>query len=164
MYLLLLLLWIILNGKLTVEIFCFGVVIAGGIYWFMCKFLEYSPRNDVVILKNSWNILSYIAVLFVEVVRSGIAVLRFVLSPRIEIQPQIVVFRVPLQNDFLKTVLANSITLTPGTITVNVDGDRFYVHALDYTLAEGIEDSIFQRILLKIEENFEADGEVKGCD
>lgn len=155
MYQLLLLLWILLNGRLTLEIFLFGLVIAGAIYFIMCKFLEYSPQNDRILLKNIWNIASYIAILFVEVLRSGLAVLRFVISPTIQIEPQIVVFRVPLKSEFLKTILANSITLTPGTITLNVEGDRFYVHALDYTLAEGIEDSVFQRILLKMEENME---------
>lgn len=166
MFLLLLLLWILLNGKFTLEILCFGLVIATVIYWFMWQFLEYSPKSDRTILKNSWNILYYIGVLFVEILRSGVAVLHFVLSPRIQIEPQIVVFSVPLKTDFLKTILANSITLTPGTITLNVEGSTFYVHALDYTLAEGIEDSIFQTILLKIEENLdlESDSEVSSHD
>lgn len=42
--------------------------------------------------------------------------------------------------------------MTPGTITVNVEDNRFCVHALDYTMAEGIEDSIFVKLLVKAEE------------
>ncbi len=155
MYLLLLLLWILLNGKFTLEILLFGVVITAAIYWFMCRFLEYDPRGDRTLAKNILPTLHYIGVLFGEIVKSSLAVLHFVLSPRIQIEPQIVVFTVPLKTDFLKTILANSITLTPGTITLQIDGDAFYVHALDYTLAEGINQSVFLKILQGIEANME---------
>ena len=63
-------------------------------------------------------------------------------------------FDVDIQSEFLRFVLANSITLTPGTITVDVDDNHFCVHALDYTLAEGIEDSVFIKLLRKMEANF----------
>ena len=52
MYILLFLLWVALNGKITFEIALFGLGIAGFCYWFMCKFLEYSPQKDVIFLKN----------------------------------------------------------------------------------------------------------------
>lgn len=156
MYLLLLLLWILLNGKITFEIIILGLIISSAIYYMMCKFLEYSPESDRILIKNSWNIFYYIGVLFIEILRSGIAVLHFVLSRNIHIEPQIVIFPVALKNDFLKTILANSISLTPGTITLHVEGDLFYVHALDYTLAEDIENSIFHQILQKMEKNMEA--------
>ena len=48
-------------------------------------------------------------------------------------------------------VLANSITLTPGTITVNLEGNEFYVHCLDKEFAEGMEQSIFVELLEKME-------------
>ena len=49
-------------------------------------------------------------------------------------------------------LLANSITLTPGTITVSVEDDRFCVHCLDKELAEGMEDSVFVKLLEEMEE------------
>ena len=48
-------------------------------------------------------------------------------------------------------LLANSITLTPGTITVSVEGDRFCVHYLDKELADGVEDSVFVELLKEME-------------
>ena len=152
MYILLFLLWVALNGRFTFEIAMFGVVIAGFVYWFMCKFLEYNPKSDIRFIKNFFNIIQYIVVLFIEIVKSSFAVLRIVYSSKMEIQPQIVFFNVPLKNEFLRTVLANSITLTPGTMTVDVDEDHFCVHALDYSLAEGFEDSVFVKLLMKMEE------------
>ena len=153
MFVLLLIFWIILNGKITAEILALGVVIAGAIFWFMCKFLEYSPKYELCVARNIGWILVYFVVLIVEMFKSAVTVYKRVYSRKIEIQPQMVFFNVDLESDFLRIVLANSITLTPGTITVDVDEKQFCVHALDYTLAEGIEDSVFIKLLKKMEDN-----------
>ena len=153
MFVLLLIFWIILNGKITAEILALGVVIAGAIFWFMCKFLEYSPKYELCVAKNIGWILVYFVVLIVEMLKSAVTVYKRVYSRKIEIQPQMVFFNVDLESEFLRIVLANSITLTPGTITVDVDEKQFCVHALDYTLAEGIEDSVFIKLLKKMEDN-----------
>lgn len=156
MYILLLLLWIAINGKCTLEILIFGLVIVSGVYLFMCRCLEYSPRSDTIVGKNILHTLVYIGALFVEVIKSSIAVLKFVLTPTIHFEPQIAVFHVDLKSEFLQTILANSITLTPGTITLNMEDGTFYVHALDYTLAQGLQDSIFVKLLTKMEQTMEA--------
>lgn len=153
MYLLLLLFWIILNGKITAEILVIGMIISAAIYWMTCKFFEYSPKSDIFLLKNSIWIIVYFVVLLIEIFKSAVTVYKRVYSRKIEIQPQMVVFDVDIKSDFLKFVLANSITLTPGTITVDVDDNHFCVHALDYEIAEGLENSVFIKILKKMEEN-----------
>ena len=153
MYILLLLFWIILNGKITTEILIFGVVLAAAIFWFMCKFLDYSPKYEMFVAKNFFWILTYFVVLVIEMLKSAIAVYKRVYSKKIEIQPQMVFFDVDIKSEFLRFVLANSITLTPGTNTVDVDDNHFCVHALDYTLAEGIEDSVFIKMLKIMEGN-----------
>ena len=138
MYILLLLFWIILNGKITAEILIFGVVLSAAIFWFMCKYLDYSPKYELCVAKNFIWILTYFVVLVIEIFKSAIAVYKRVYSRKIEIQPQMVFFDVDIESEFLRFVLANSITITPGTITVDVDDKHFCVHALDYTLADGI--------------------------
>lgn len=153
MFLLLLLFWIILNGKITAEILLIGIVLAGAIYFFMCKCLEYSPKNDLYVAKNIVWIFAYFAVLVKEIIKSAVTVFKMVYKRKIEIQPQLVYFETDIESEFLRTVLANSITITPGTITVDVDGKSFCVHALDYSIAEGIESSDFIKILKKMEEN-----------
>ncbi len=153
MFVLLLIFWIILNGKITAEILALGVVIAGAIFWFMCKFLEYSPKYELCVARNIGWILVYFVVLIVEMLKSAVTVYKRVYSRKIEIQPQMVFFDVDIKSEFLRFVLANSITLTPGTITVDVDDNHFCVHALDYTLAEGIEDSVFIKMLKIMEGN-----------
>jgi len=153
MYILLLLFWIILNGKITTEILVFGVVLSAAIFWFMCKYLEYSPRYELCVARNTLWIIVYFFVLIIEIFKAAIAVYKRVYSRKIEIQPQMVFFDVDIESEFLRFVLANSITLTPGTITVDVDDNHFCVHALDYTLAEGVENSVFIKLLKKMEEN-----------
>lgn len=151
-YILLFLLWVILNGKFTLEIAIFGIVIVTAIYIFMIKCLEYSPSGDLSFLKNGFRVIVYVFVLFWEIIKATIEVVKFVFSPNIEISPQIVFFRVPLKSEFLKSILANSITITPGTITVNVEDDIFCVHAIDYTLAQDMENMIFIKLLKAMEE------------
>lgn len=153
MYILLLLFWIILNGKITAEIFILGVVFATAIFWFMCKFLDYSPKNELLVARNIFWILAYFVVLVIEIFKAAITVYKKVYSRKIDIQPQMVFFDVDIKSEFLRFVLANSITITPGTITVDVDENHFCVHALDYTLAEGIEDSVFIKMLKIMEGN-----------
>ena len=153
MYILLFLLWVALNGRITLEITIFGLVIAGVIYWFMCKFLEYNPKKDKVLLKNGLRSIKYLCVLIIEIIKASLDVLKLIFARKIQIEPQIVIFEAPFKNEFLLMLLANSITLTPGTITVNVEGSTFYVHALDYTLAQGLGNSIFVKLLKEMEDN-----------
>lgn len=147
MFILLFLLWVALNGRFTLEIAIIGVIVCGGVYWFCRKHLDYNPPK----FRNIFKSIVYIFVLLVEIIKSSISVLKFVFVKNIEIDPQIKFFKVNIKSEFLRTVLANSISLTPGTITVNVDEDIFCVHALDYTLLEGIEDSIFIRLLKEMD-------------
>ena len=67
-------------------------------------------------------------------------------------EPVIVKFRTSLKKEVTRVILANSITLTPGTITVSLEEDELTVHCLDKSLAEGMEDSIFVKMLEKMDE------------
>ena len=148
MYVLLFLFWIALNGKITVEIIIVGLLMSLAVYQFSRKVLGQKKANKLSLGKA----INYAIILVLEIIKSAITVLKFTLNRTIQIEPQIKFFRVPLKNELSKTILANSITLTPGTITVNVDDDIFCVHGLDYTLLEGIEESIFVKLLLDMEE------------
>lgn len=151
MYLVFLLLWILLNGQLTGEIVCFGIVIAGAMYAFFCKFMDYSIEKDILLLRKLPLILLYILVLFWEIIKANVSAIRLTLSYRNEIDPVIVQFQTGLKTDLANVVLANSITLTPGTITVAMEEDELTVHALDVNLAAGMDDSVFVHMLRRME-------------
>lgn len=151
MYIIFLLLWILLYGQLTVETVCTGMVIAGVMYAFVCKFLDYSPEKDLLLFRKLPYIFSYILILIWEIIKANMDAIRLGLSFRNEVDPVIVRFRTDLKSKTARVVLANSITLTPGTITIALEGDELIVHALDEELVEGIDESIFVRMLRKME-------------
>ncbi len=151
MYVVFLLLWILLNGQFTLEIVLFGLVIAGALYAFVCKFLDYSVEKDKLLFRKLPYIFAYILILIWEIIKSNISAIRLALSFQREVDPVIVRFQTDLKSDAAKVALANSITLTPGTITIGLEGDELIVHALDAELIEGIDESVFVRLLRKME-------------
>lgn len=152
MYLLLVLFWIILNGKLTTEIMVLGLVFAAAVYAFAYKFLGLTWNRE----KKFWRALfwgiQYLVILIKEIIVANIAVLKIIFSPNRKIHPVLVKFPAPLKNHLLQVILADSITLTPGTITVRLYEEKFEVHCLDESMAEGLNDSIFVKMLKKWEE------------
>lgn len=151
MYVVFFLLWIIFNGRVTTEIVIFGLVIAAALYWFVCRFMDYSPRRELEYLKKGGYLLQYLYHLIREIITANFVTMRLICSAGKVVEPAVVVFETHFKNDTSRFLLANSITLTPGTITVAVEGDRFIVHCLDRTLAEGIESCVFVKLLQKIE-------------
>lgn len=143
MFLLFFSVWLILNGKVTAEICVFGVVISAALFYFMCRFMEYSMRKELLLFKLIPLFVRYFWVLVKEIVRANVCVLKIILSPELQPEPAFVYFETALRIGLAKVMLANSITLTPGTITVSVEGNRFCVHCLDRELAEGMEESVF---------------------
>ncbi len=151
MFLLLFGLWLILNGRVTLEVCLFGVAISALIYLFMCRFMNYSLKKDLRLMRLGFLGIGYIFVLLKEIFISNFKVMGIILFKRIPITPSMTEVRVELKSEMAKTILANSITLTPGTITVKVEGDVYTVHCLSSELIEGIEDSTFVKLLKKME-------------
>ncbi len=151
MYLALLFLWIVLNGRFTLEVLLFGIVICGAMYAFCCKILGYSVKHDLKLIKLLPFAVQYVIVLIIEILKANKQVLIYIITPQLEVEPAIVHFHSNLQSEFAKVILANSITLTPGTITVRLEGSEYYVHCLDKELADGMDASIFVKLLEKME-------------
>ena len=151
MFLLLLLLWIIFNGKVTLEILLFGIIICSWLYWFMCKHLGYQANHEIKILKNFHLYIKYFLILSLEILKSNLAVIRLVLSSKKEFEPSLVKFKTDLKSDLGKVILANSITLTPGTFTIQLEDDEYLIHALDKSFGEDLGESIFVKQIRELE-------------
>lgn len=151
MYLLIFGLWLLLNGKITLEICLFGVgltVLLG----VLCKALfGYTPKKELRIYKKLPLFAAYLAVLVWEILKANIAMLRYVWGRKKKIAPVLVTFQTSLHSEFARFMLANSITLTPGTITVETRDNIFTVHCLCPNMIEGIETGTFVRLLKKLE-------------
>jgi len=145
------LIWIMLNGKLTVEIALIGLMISVALYLLVCYFMGYSLKSDLKAVRQAGFSLRYVAVLLREIFKANVSVIRIVLSPGFEIRPVLFYFKTNLKTDSARTALANSITLTPGTITVSLEKDELCVHCLDASFVEGVDHGTFTQFLAEWE-------------
>lgn len=152
MYLLLVAFWIILNGRITAEIVILGLIFGAMVYGFAYKFMGLTWQKEKSFWKHLWWAVQYLVILLKEIVIANLTVLKIVLSPGKKVHPVIVSFDAPLKSHLLQVILADSITLTPGTITVRLYEEKFEVHCLDESMAEGINDSVFVKMLKKWED------------
>lgn len=139
MYFLLFGFWVLLNGKWTAEIAIVGVIVCAALYAFMCSFMGYSPKKEWQLALRVPKIIGYFFYLVGEIFKSAWGTMVLIWSPEKEIQPRVTSFRTKLKTDAGKVVLANSITMTPGTITVDVQDDLFLIHCLDESFDVGTE-------------------------
>jgi len=151
MLLLFFLAWIIFNGKVTLEIVLFGIVIALAVFAFVCKFMDFSIQRERDFYRRLPQFARYVFVLIREIITANLVVCRMILTRKEVMEPVIVRVRANLKTETARVILANSITLTPGTITVSMTDQELLVHCLDKSLSEGMEDSVFVRLLQKME-------------
>lgn len=107
-------------------------------------------RMDVVDREShplhlSGRLIGYWAWLLREIVTSNWHVIRLLMSPRLQINPSVIVIRSEQTSDLGRVILANSITLTPGTVSLDVKDDQIEVHTLAPQFVEGILDGSFDR-------------------
>ena len=150
MYVLIFFLWMILNGQITAELIVFGLIISAVFYAFLIKVFAYSPKTDLRILQNIPLLILYTLNLIFEIIKAALAVISIVFSLKKKPDPVIVEFRSGLSGNFSNVLLANSITLTPGTYTVFQEKDRFIIHCLRREYAEGLDDSSFIHLLRRL--------------
>lgn len=142
--------WLLLSGRLEFKFLFYGVLTAV-IYAWICVPLLLLPNADgtkkyfifdVPLLKYAL----YWLWLLKEVVKANIDVVKATVKSEMNINPQVIRFRIKMDNPMAHTTLANSITLTPGTVTLNVTQDGLYeVHALIDGAAEGLLDGGMQK-------------------
>ena len=151
MLLLFLLVWIIFNGSVTAEILLIGVAVAGAMFGFICNFMDYSLKKELALYRKVPLLFRYVLILLKEIITANLTVIRMILTRKETMEPVLVHVHTDLKTEVSRVILANSITLTPGTITVSMTGQDLLVHCLDRSLSEGMEDSVFVKLLQKLE-------------
>lgn len=146
--------WLILAKTFSFEVILIGTIICIAVYLFNKDFYSLIQKNRNFALPNLKFLFSYITVLIVEMFKSNFHVAKVVLSPKLKISSSVVTINTKLKNDFDKVVLANSITLTPGTLTLDLIEDKLIIHCLDKKVAKGLKNVRFEEMLLKKEELF----------
>ncbi len=138
--------WVVLSGKLDLFHLAAGALSAAAIAYLSCRLYAVTPpvgpRGRHPFFTTAWLRLGlYLPWLSWQIVVASVQVARIVLSPKMKITPLLFRFHHELPHNLARATLANSITLTPGTVTIDVRGDEYLVHALSDEAAEALQGS-----------------------
>ena len=144
--------WIVLNGRMTLEVVALGVFVSVIMSLFAYRIIGASPKTELhVWRKFGTYFIPYVTILVVGVIKANVQMIRLILSPSAKVSPRIVYFESPVKTDFAKMLLTYFIMLTPGTFIFELEDGRFGVHAIEKGLTAGINDSKVARKLKRIE-------------
>lgn len=146
-FLIMLIFWVILSGKFDAFHLSLGVI-SCLIVSFLSADLLFENTRKKGRLKEAWRFLKYSFWLLYEIVIANINVAYLALHPKAKelLDPTIITFKSKLKKNISRVSLANSITLTPGTITIRIEDDVFYVHALTRNFAQGVPGEMEERL------------------
>ena len=125
-FILLFIVWIGLTNSLHYQELIVGIIVSIVIVYFFTKSKEKINLFDEI---NKY--IRFTPLFIKNLIKSNIAIAKIVLDPKLPINPGIIKLQTTLANDFDKLLLANAITLTPGTITMDLENNDIYIHVLD---------------------------------
>jgi len=142
--------WMFLKNEYSGNTFIIGYLLGLLILMVFRHFF-----NDRFYLLRVYAVIKLILLFFRELLLSNIAVLKVILKPRLTITPGIFALETKLTKDWEITILANLITLTPGTLVLNISDDNktLYIHAMDLADKQEAIDSIkntFERAIMEV--------------
>ena len=128
--------WLLWSGHYTPLLISFGagsvlVVVA------IARRMNIADREGAPI-ELPLRVIAYYPWLFWEIAKANIDVARRILSPGLPIQPHVIKVRAGQKRDVARAIYANSITLTPGTVSIDIEDDIVTVHALTQEAADGV--------------------------
>ena len=144
-------LWLLLTASLSVDELIAGLLVSTLVTAISARHSE--VFSDLRI--TPFSILAFVRYLlafFKALIVANFDVARRVLSPSLPLDPAMVEIRTSLKSDIGKLILANSITLTPGTLSVDIDGDRILIHWIDRPRDMSIE-AVSERIAADFEKH-----------
>jgi multicomponent Na+:H+ antiporter subunit E len=138
--------WIMLSGKFDLFHLTLGVLSSALVSFLSADLLMFKEGKNRLV--TGVRFLMYLPWLLYQIVLSTMHVTFLALHPRMkdQIDPTIVTFKTKLKTNIAKVALANSITLTPGTITVRIEDQVFYVHAISRKAAAGLPGEMEDRL------------------
>jgi multicomponent Na+:H+ antiporter subunit E len=147
-FLILVAFWIFMSGLFDIWHFGLGLLSCALVTYMSSDLLFKKKLRTGRRLREAAAFVAYVPWLLYQIYLANMYVIKVSLGPNLsdKIFPHIVKFKTKLKSEMAVTTFANSITLTPGTITVHIEGDYFYVHALDMPLADSLPGEMEERI------------------
>lgn len=149
MILLFIVFWFILNGRLDPDVCISGTAVTAILFLCICLWGRWSLKKERNVYKLLPRGIMYFFLLMREIILANIVTIKTILKDNAE--PCIRTFHTDLKTRTAQIVLANSITLTPGTVTIQLSNGIFTVHCLNSKLADGLNSSFLEQQLLKME-------------
>jgi len=132
-FIILMVLWILLNWNFSTENMVYGLIVSLVLSIILSPFvpINFFYRNFFSDLLKI--LFLYIPKLIIEIIKANLNMAKIVLSPRLPINPGLIEQKtiLPEKDTFKKLLVASSITLTPGTLTVNIDKDTYLIHVVE---------------------------------
>ncbi len=130
--------WLALSGYYTALLLSLGVVSCIGVQ-LISKRMDIVNHEGHPIHLQPWRIVTYWVWLIKEIVLSTWSVSRMILAPKLTISPKVVRLPAHGMSDLQKVTYANSITLTPGTLTLDISQSELEIHSLRGKMLEPLE-------------------------
>ncbi len=143
--------WVVLTGSLHPENIVGGVLASGLVVLLSKDLMLRTGERPAVNPSTLVQGVVYAVNLVVAIIVANIDIAKIVLSPSMPISPGIVKFKSNIKKDFSRVLFANSITLTPGTLTLDVGDGNFVVHALTRKNADDVSHWAMEKKVIEIE-------------
>lgn len=141
--------WLMLTWKIEINNIAIGAVFSLLATMFFGELLTVTPERALHPLRYLW-FLYYLPVFLWQMAKSNIDVAYRVLHPKLPINPGLIKIKTNLKSDISKALLANSLTLTPGSTTVDIIGDHLYIHCIDVDRPVREEAEMFEKIIARV--------------
>jgi len=144
--------WVVLSGMFDAFHLTLGVISCLLVAQFSHDLLFYGDDNQSWV-RGLWGFITYVPWLFYQIIIANMQVAYVVLHPRMFelIDPHVIRFKTKLKRPISKVIFAQSITLTPGTITVSIHDDEFSVYALTRNASESLPGEMENRVARALE-------------
>ena len=124
---LLFIMWLILTANIQIANLLIGAAISFSVALLYLKIFTHKEFESI----NIYYLGQYAVILVKNLIISNFQIAKRILSPNMNLSPAIVAVKTELKSDWKKLLLANSITLTPGTLTLDIEGDTLYIHIIE---------------------------------
>ncbi len=141
--------WLLWSGHLEPLLLGYGVASCALVLWLSLRMKLIDPESVPHHLLGG--MLLYIPWLLLEIAKANLHVARVILTPSLPIQPRVIRVRATQRSELGNTIFANSITLTPGTVALDVRGGSILVHALTDQAAAGLTDGVMDARVSRVE-------------
>lgn len=147
-FILLMVFWLLISASADWQHILVGAIFSSILTVFWSNLHISSESRTEFSIKQFFMLVTYFIYLSIEIVMANITVAMIVLNPRLPISPGMIIMRCDLERNLTRVLYVNSITLCPGTITVELEDNLLIAHAFTRNYAEELEKwPLYQRLL-----------------